>query len=540
EDRGVELDKDVLDALIDPLDHLLRNAVAHGEEAPEERRRLGKSASNVTAMSWMFSAAKSFNGDVSSWDVSGVTNMSAMFFGTSSFNGDVSRWDVSRVTDMGLMFRNATSFNGDVSRWDVSRVTDMGLMFAEASLFNGDVSSWDVSSVTNMHAMFLDATSFNGDVSSWDVSNVTSMGDMFRNATSFNGDVSGWDVSNVMSMWSMFSNATSFNGDVSGWDVSTATNMGGMFAGASSFDSDVSGWDVSNVTSFENPLYREGFLQGAALSITHYDALLIVWSQLPLQANLEFDAGASMYSPAAQQARDRLTNHFRWRITDAGSSAPSVPQIQAPADGVRLTLEDDPAQPVAIVWAPSTDAQGDAITYTWELALNEAISPDSIVTSLGPTQETTLQTTMGELAAAVDAAGVPLGQRTTLYHRVTARAGADSTYSAVVQLRLTRGTFVAAEDEAALPGELSLAGSYPNPFTSTTRIRYGLPTPGHVRLVVYDALGREVARLAEGAQRAGWHEVEWAPVVGRLPSGVYVYRVEHERRQVTRTMLLVK
>ncbi|MEM6797392.1 MAG: response regulator, partial [Acidobacteriota bacterium] len=47
EDRGVELDKDVLDALIDPLDHLLRNAVAHGVEAPEERRSLGKSARAV-------------------------------------------------------------------------------------------------------------------------------------------------------------------------------------------------------------------------------------------------------------------------------------------------------------------------------------------------------------------------------------------------------------------------------------------------------------------------------------------------------------
>jgi len=296
----------------------------------------------------------------------------------------------------------------------------------------------------------------------------------------------------------------------------------------------MSAWNVSAVTRFED------FLRDVTLSTAHYDALLIAWSQLNLQSNLAFNAGQASYSPAAQDARDRLTNHFRWRITDAGSSAPSAPQIQAPADGVRLTIEDDPAQPVAIEWAPSTDAQGDAITYTWQLALNEAISPDSIVVRLGPTQETRLQTTMGELAAAVDAAGVPLGQRTTLYHRVTARAGGDSTYSAVVQLRLTRGTFVGAEDEVALPSELSLTGSYPNPFTSTTRIRYGLPTPGHVRLVVYDALGREVARLAEGEQRAGWHEVEWAPVVGRLPSGVYVYRVEYERRQVTRTMLMVK
>ena len=42
DDGGVELDKDVLDALVDPLDHLLRNAVAHGIEAPGVRSEAGK------------------------------------------------------------------------------------------------------------------------------------------------------------------------------------------------------------------------------------------------------------------------------------------------------------------------------------------------------------------------------------------------------------------------------------------------------------------------------------------------------------------
>lgn len=39
---GVELDKAVLEALKDPLIHLLRNAVDHGLEPPEARQRLGK------------------------------------------------------------------------------------------------------------------------------------------------------------------------------------------------------------------------------------------------------------------------------------------------------------------------------------------------------------------------------------------------------------------------------------------------------------------------------------------------------------------
>ena len=42
EGRQIELDKAVLDAISEPLVHLLRNAVDHGVEAPEERQRRRK------------------------------------------------------------------------------------------------------------------------------------------------------------------------------------------------------------------------------------------------------------------------------------------------------------------------------------------------------------------------------------------------------------------------------------------------------------------------------------------------------------------
>ena len=75
-------------------------------------------------------------------------------FFNSSFNGDISSWDVSSVTTMQSMFDGATSFNGDISGWDVSSVTNMYDMFNHASSFNQDLSSWDVSSVINMANMF--------------------------------------------------------------------------------------------------------------------------------------------------------------------------------------------------------------------------------------------------------------------------------------------------------------------------------------------------------------------------------------------------
>ena len=233
--------------------------------------------SEVTDMSYMFSNTPSFNGDLSAWDVSSLNNMRHMFWnshsfnndlsgwdvsevssmygafsGASSFDGDVSAWDVSNVDDMTEMFYDASSFDGDISRWNVSKVTDMFAMFYDASSFDGDISRWNVSKVTDTAVMFYGASSFDGDISRWDVSNVDNTDGMFSGSTSFNGNLSVWDVSSVSIMRNMFSGATSFNGDISRWDVSNVDNMDGMFSGATSFNGDISAWDVSSVMNMND------------------------------------------------------------------------------------------------------------------------------------------------------------------------------------------------------------------------------------------------------------------------------------------------
>ena len=51
--------------------------------------------------------------------------------------------------------RKGSSFNGDISSWNVSGVSNMGYMFDYASSFNTNIRSSDVSSVTNREDMFL-------------------------------------------------------------------------------------------------------------------------------------------------------------------------------------------------------------------------------------------------------------------------------------------------------------------------------------------------------------------------------------------------
>ncbi len=48
--KDVELDKTIIEAINDPLTHLVRNSVDHGIEMPEDRKKLGKSESGVVVL----------------------------------------------------------------------------------------------------------------------------------------------------------------------------------------------------------------------------------------------------------------------------------------------------------------------------------------------------------------------------------------------------------------------------------------------------------------------------------------------------------
>ena len=78
------------------------------------------------------------------------------------------------------------------------------------------------------------------------------------------------------------------------------------------------------------------------------------------------------------------------------------------------------------------------------------------------------------------------------------------------------------------PAVYSLIQNYPNPFNPTTTIRYELPKPGRVTLIVYNSIGQRVATLVDQAQPAGRHAVDWNArndTGESVASGVFVYRI---------------
>ncbi len=88
------------------------------------------------------------------------------------------------------------------------------------------------------------------------------------------------------------------------------------------------------------------------------------------------------------------------------------------------------------------------------------------------------------------------------------------------------------------PAKTTLKANYPNPFNPTTTIRYRLAKSGHVRLTVYDVLGRRIATLVDANQQKGAHQVTFK--ASQLSSGVYFYRLRSGNKVFVKKMLVMK
>lgn len=88
-----------------------------------------------------------------------------------------------------------------------------------------------------------------------------------------------------------------------------------------------------------------------------------------------------------------------------------------------------------------------------------------------------------------------------------------------------------------------LIQNYPNPFNPVTKIKFAIPKDVRsekkdVRLIVYDALGKEIAVLVNEKLASGKYEVEFDG--SNLSSGIYFYRIEAGSFVQVKKMILLK
>jgi len=100
------------------------------------------------------------------------------------------------------------------------------------------------------------------------------------------------------------------------------------------------------------------------------------------------------------------------------------------------------------------------------------------------------------------------------------------------------GELTSIQQISNLPKQFSLSQNYPNPFNPTTKIKFATPKSSFVRLVVYDAVGRELATMVNEQLNAGTYEAEWS--VDKFSNGIYYYKLTSGNYSETKKMIIVK
>ena len=94
-----------------------------------------------------------------------------------------------------------------------------------------------------------------------------------------------------------------------------------------------------------------------------------------------------------------------------------------------------------------------------------------------------------------------------------------------------------------IPNTYNLHYNYPNPFNPATTLCYFLPEQTHVTLTVYDLMGREINRLVNTTQDAGYKTIPWdgTDSYGRpVSAGLYLYQIRTSNHTSVGKMALLK
>ncbi len=98
-------------------------------------------------------------------------------------------------------------------------------------------------------------------------------------------------------------------------------------------------------------------------------------------------------------------------------------------------------------------------------------------------------------------------------------------------------------DTSPQASQVTLRQNVPNPFNAETRIGFFLASEGRVTLTIYNALGQQVAVIADEHMAIGEHELSWNGKDGmgnEAPTGIYFYTLRLNGSSVSKKMVILK
>lgn len=90
---------------------------------------------------------------------------------------------------------------------------------------------------------------------------------------------------------------------------------------------------------------------------------------------------------------------------------------------------------------------------------------------------------------------------------------------------------------------VKLQQNYPNPFNPNTQISFEIPETDHLSLIIYNAKGQKVKTLINQTISKGIHKVNWDGSDDnnhQVSSGIYFYRLQYQKSDQMKKMLMIK
>jgi photosystem II stability/assembly factor-like uncharacterized protein len=126
---------------------------------------------------------------------------------------------------------------------------------------------------------------------------------------------------------------------------------------------------------------------------------------------------------------------------------------------------------------------------------------------------------------------------------------AVSVNGSVISYRLKQNDFngksiysnVLTVNKNAISTGYALQQNYPNPFNGGTVIKFSIPEPAVISLILYDITGKEIKVLAAGNFSAGQHQVSITNKdFEKLSSGIYLYKLSSPGFSSVKKMIVLK
>ena len=99
------------------------------------------------------------------------------------------------------------------------------------------------------------------------------------------------------------------------------------------------------------------------------------------------------------------------------------------------------------------------------------------------------------------------------------------------------------DNKKPVTDDFKLLSNFPNPFNSSTIIKYQLNDKNYVRLNIFDVTGNAVFELVNKYQKEGTHSMVWRGINDRgmtLPSGIYFNHIQIGDYSISIKMLLIR